>query len=506
MKSSKGFVTIDSYNSLVYKVDKSKFYLSTKIKRSKNDILISYVDNKDLIIDPVELSSNLPDEHLDEIIADKVYEDLRLDPSVEYSISAIKTSLNKDKTKYQAIINDTNALKDRVEPILKKVKYIDYIVPAPLLYKSLYQEKLLDSSLTDMFIFFDNHDTTITFYHKGEYIYSKSIKYSLENIYNRFVEIMQDTKVSRDKFVTILKDSGLKHSNELYRETIIKIMNECFLSINEVDIYVKRAYDIKKVDKIYIDFSWGYLDGVESYVKSYLNSNSNTLSSIYEAMEPSSNISPFHYLMYLSANQLERATLDIPNLTPYPKPKPFTQRIASKLILGFILTIALFMIPIVYSYFIGITLKGQNIILQQKEYKLTRSANIYKKNIKKRREDLKILEKEAEKTSKLFRYKKSELAKVYSKKFNYKLRSEKLAEITNIFKKYDIKSKEIRVINNLYTIEIDAEKEKSITAFVNELTNYFRENIDKINIKEIIYRKKDKMYEGTLDIIFKENV
>ena len=71
----------------------------------------------------------------------------------------------------------------------------DFISPAPLLYKTLYKKEILTDNGTHCFMYFTRHDAFVTIYHNGEYLYSKSIEFSLEKIYERYCELIRNNFV-----------------------------------------------------------------------------------------------------------------------------------------------------------------------------------------------------------------------------------------------------------------------------------------------------------------------
>ena len=501
-RDNNSIITVDIYSSKSYKLTNGKFTIAKNLKSSKNDTIVSYLANRDLIIEPVELSKNLPQEHINDIITDRVYEELRLDPAVEYKIYPVKTALRADNDKYQVLIADKNSLKQTLQPIVKKTKNIDFVIPAPLLYKVLYQNGKLSKDSTDMFIYFGEYDTFITFYHKGEYLYSKSIKFSVQQMYDRFCQLAQDVPLTKEQFRDLLANDGLKNAEDRYRELLISVVNECFLNINDVLIYTKRAYDLQDVKVAYIGFSWGYITGIESYISNYLNLEGKPLSSIYTKEDPKNAIDPMHALMAMSAVESREGLLELANLTPYPKPAPISKRPAGKIMFFSIVTILLFLSPIIYDYFIGLTTQANNVILAKQEAKLTAIVNDYKRKLKQKREEVKALEKAITKISNLYKHKKGELTTVYDKKFKYKLRSEQLALITNVLKGYSVKSRFIDISDTVYKIEVESKDEKEITAFIKELVRKFDKTISNVNIKDIVYQPKDKIYKGVVKLEF----
>ncbi len=497
-------LTIDNYNSSISRYDNGKVSRATKLKRAKNDTVISYVANSDLIIELIELSSNIPQEHIKDVITDKAYEELRLDTAVEYEVYPIKTAIRGDSLKYQALIADVNNIKSTFAELAKKVKYIDYLVPAPLLYKALYQDRLLDDSSTDMFIYFGDYDTFVTFYHKGEFLYSKSINFSLNHIYDRFCQLAQEVPFTKEQFREMLSTNGLKADSKEHRELLIRVFNECFLTINDIIIYLKRSYDISKIKKAFVGFSWGYTDGIEVFFKNYLNIASKPIVTIYSQEDPKLALDPIHSLMRLTAVDLEKESLDLPNLTPYPKPKPFLQRPAGKIIMTFLGISLLGLAPSAYEYIVGLSYNGKNLILEKKERRLTQEANRYKTLLKKKDEEIKSLDKAIDTISKEYNRRRGEITKVYDKKFKYSLKSEQLTLLTDILKKYEIVSSNIRVDGDEYFVEVESDSEKKITTFVKSVVDNFNKDIKNINIEEISFDKENKIYNGTLKVTFQK--
>ncbi len=502
IREKNSIVTIDNYSSRFYRLENGKFTILSKLKRNKKDILISYIANRDLIIEPIELSSHLPQENILDIVTDKVYEELRLDPAIEYGIYPIKTALRSKNSKYQVLIADKNSLKDSFKSVAKRVKDIDYVVPAPLLYKVLYKNSKLSSKYTDMFIYFGDYDTFVTFYHNGEYLYSKSIKFSLSQMYDRFCQLAQEVPLTKEQFRELLENDGLKSAQDSYKELLVRVVNECFLTINDVLIYTKRAYDLQEIKTAYVGFSWGYITGIESYISNYLSLEGKPLSSIYTKEDPKVAIDPMHALMAINALELKGGKLELPNLTPYPKPEPINKRPAGKILFTAAATILLFLIPVVYDYFIGASLNASNLVLEKEEARVTALANRYKILINKKKDEIKALDKAIDKTRKIYLTKKGELENVYSKKFNYKLKSEQLALITKVLKNFSIKSRFIEVSDTLYKIEVESKDDKEITAFIKELVKKFDKSISNVDIKNIAFDSTDRVYKGVLSVEF----
>ena len=502
-RDKRSIIDIDIYRSIQCQYKNGTLQPIKKLRYSKQNASITFIANKDIITGLIEISANLPKEHIKSVIIDKAYEDLQLDPTVEYKIQPIKIRVNRDQDTYQTIIIDKASLKDKLAPVAKKSKIIDYVVAAPLLYKVLYQEKLINSNGCDLFLYFGDNDSSVTFYYKGEYLYSKSIKYSLKDIYNRFCKLANEVPMSEDQFRKFLSQNDSRKGESSHRELLIRVLNECFLSINDILIYTKRAYDIDSVRNAYVMLSWNSQDTLEPYIKNYLNMNAIALSTLLQKrVNFSKDIDPICPLMVLNAQALESGLIELPNLTPYPKPKPITQRPAGKIIALFFIILLLFFTPIIYDFIIGSTIQAKNILLAQEEAKLTAEANNYKKIIAQKKEELKALEKAYTKSKKLYNSKVNEVTEVYNKKFHYQFRSEQLTEITKLLKEHDLYSRNISITDSLYAIELESEDDKKITRFIKNLVQKFDKKITNIDIKDIRLYPNEGLYRGVLKIEF----
>jgi len=502
-KDKSSIIAIDIYRSSKCQFKENNLEVIKKLRHSTKNHTIAYIASKDIITELIEISSSLPKEHIHNAIIDKVYEELQLDPAVEYNIEAVKIKVSGERDKYQAIIVDKNVLKTKLAPIAKKSKIINYVIAAPLLYKAIYQEKIINSSGCDLFIYFGDYDSFVTFYNKGEYLYSKSIKYSLKDIYDRFCKLANEIPMSEEKFREFLANDGIRKGKPTHRELLVRIFNECFLAMNDILIYTRRAYDIESVRNAYVALSWDSQDALEPYVKNYLNLNASTLSTLLEKhIQFNKKIDPICPLMIITAQALESGIVELPNLTPYPKPKPLTQRPAGKILTLFFAVILLFMIPIIYNFIIGSTMQANNALLAKEEAKVTAEANRYKQAISQKKEELKALSQAYEKTKKIYDKKVGEVTEVYNKKFNYQFRSEQLSDVTKLLKEYDLQSRNISITDSLYAIELESKDEKQITAFIKELVQKFDKKISNVDIKDIRFYPKEGLYKGILKIEF----
>jgi len=172
------------------------------------------------------------------------------------------------------------------------------------------------------------------------------------------------------------------------------------------------------------------------------------------------------------------------------------------LISAYIGIVLAFLVPEAYDYFVGLTMQTKNILLAKEEQKLTTLANSYKKKINTRKEEIKALDKSISKISDIYNRKFGQLKNVYDKKFNYKLKSEQIALITEVLKKFDIKSRFIKITDSRYNIEVESKDDKEITQFIKTLVSKFNKDISIVDIDNIKFDESDKLYKGVIYIDF----
>lgn len=123
---------------------------------SKEQYVISYLNTKSFINSNVAVSKNIPEDDIYDAIYNKAYDELGLDQAIMYKIEYIETfnKLDEDNRNFHVFIIDPTVIDDVFKTSVDRVKYIDSIVPSPLLLKSLYVRELIEDSGVHCFIYF----------------------------------------------------------------------------------------------------------------------------------------------------------------------------------------------------------------------------------------------------------------------------------------------------------------------------------------------------------------
>jgi len=388
----KNIVTLNVYSDKKYILKGNMFKPLNKLTYNTANFIASYVNNKDVISTTINVSRNIPSEDLADIIDIKAYEELGLDQATNYVISSLEVASNTgDERRFHIFVAKPDVLDEMFLPVKKITKYIDLIVPAPLLYKAIYRKGILQSSGTHCFIYFTRNDAFITFYKDGEYLYSKSIDYSIEQIYDKYCEIVGE-KVNEKEFYNILETEGLKASKSDYQQNLMKIFSDVFININDIIIYVKRAFELETIDHIFIGAQNGPIIGLDEYSQNYLGLQAADLNFNYNINNDEWYTDQLQFLMLLNSFDYLEDESRVINLSVYPRPPSFVNRASGQFLIATFASISLGLAYPLY-YLIGSYVNDAKIYaLNIENNKLTAEANKYKKLIAERLKKIEVLD------------------------------------------------------------------------------------------------------------------
>jgi len=276
----KNIVTLNAYTGKSYIFKADSFQSLNKLSYNTSNFITSYVSNKDMISTTIELSRSIPQEDIADILEIKAYEELGLDQASHYIISSTEVENGGEEREFHLFVAEPEVLDKLYLPIKQETKYLDLIIPAPLLYKALYKKEILNDNGTHCFMYFTKQDAFVTFYRNGEFLYSKSIEFSLDQMYEKYCEMVGE-QVDEKEFFSILESEGLKATNSNYQQNFMKIFGEIFITINDIIIYTKRAFQLDTIDHMFIGSVQGPIIGLDEYSQNYLGLQSADLSFDY---------------------------------------------------------------------------------------------------------------------------------------------------------------------------------------------------------------------------------
>jgi len=502
IKKYKNIITINPYLNSYYE------YKNQELKNLKNltfndkNFIISYVTNKDMIIASLDIGYSVDEEEIDDTLYMKAYDELGLDEEKEYKISYQKRDSDESSNVYNLFISEPDTINEYFSSILEEIKYVDLIVPAPLLYRTLYTNNILEKQDTHCYIYFTMKDAFVTIYKDGNFIYSKSIEFSLEQIYEKYC-ILVGEKIDEKDFFEVLESEGLKATDSTFQQNLMKLFSEIFLQINDIIIYAKRAYNIESIQKLFLGSVKSPIIGLGDYGYNYLGIPTFNLDFNFDIKNDEWYVDQLQYLMVKSGLDYIQEPHKILNISSYPRPPVFTKRASGQFILSTLLA-SFLAIGIPLAYLVPAYMNEvYNMKLDIDNNKLATEAGKYKKIITEKQKIIKDNQKILKNLNSIFDTKAKTLTAIYSKKVNYKFKSGFLYTFAKDLKKFDLHVENIFSEEDSFTLHLLSSDEKKITKYIKFISKEYFDDIKDIDIKRIELSDKDFAYRGILKVNYK---
>jgi len=495
----KNIITINAYTNISYVLKNDIFKALDKLSYNTSNFITSYLSNKDMINTTVYLSRSIPEEDIADILDIKAYEELGLDQASDYVISSTEVESDEEERKFHIFVAEPEVLEELYLPIKNQTKYIDLVIPAPLLYKVLYKKEILPDSGTHCFIYFTKQDAFVTLYRDGEFLYSKSIEFSLEQIYEKYCEMIGE-KIDENEFFTILESEGLKTTNTDYQQNFMKIFGEVFITINDIIIYAKRAFQLDNVDQLFIGSVQGAIVGLDEYSQNYLGLQSSDLNFDYNINNDEWYTDQLQYLMLLSSFEYMENEESLVNLTMFPRAPSFVNRAGGQFIIATFVAISVGLAyPLVYL--IGSYMNDAKIYtLNIENKKLQAEAKKYKKILGEKKAKMNTLDKQISALNTRYNAKTKTLISIYDKKVNYRLKSGIFHNIAEDLNKFDVNVDRMFGKENTVWISLVSSNDRKLTEVIKYISDKYFNAINQIDIDLIKKDPESNYYKGLLKV------
>jgi hypothetical protein len=498
----KNIVTLNAYTDKKYIFKGDKYKPLNKLSYNTSNFIASYISNKDLISTTVHLSRSIPNEDIADILDIKAYEELGLDQATNYVISSTEVETSAEEREYHIFVAQPEVLDELYLPIKEQTKYIDLIIPAPLLYRALYKKEILQNNGTHCFVYFTKHDAFVTFYTNGEYLYSKSIEFSLEQIYDKYCELVGE-KVDEKEFYSVLESEGLKTAKSEYQQNFMKIFSEVFITINDIIIYTKRAFQLETIDHMFIGSIQGSIIGLDEYSQNYLGLQSADFNFNYNVNNDEWYTDQLQYLMLLNSFDYMEDEESIINLTMYPRAPSFINRASGQFIIS---TFAAISVGLAYPlvYLVGSYINDAKIhVLKDENNKLTMESTKYKKILGAKKKEIAVLDKNIVKVSKIYHGKTKTLTSIYDKKVNYRLKSETFYTVAEDLNKFDVHVDGMYSNKDTIWLSLVSSDDRKLTELIKYISDTHFNELKQIDIELIKKDLKSNYYKGLLKVELK---
>ena len=496
----KNIITLNVFSEKSYIFKDDTFQPLKKLTYNTANFITSYISNKDLITTKVSISRSIPEEDIADILDIKAYEELGLDQANSYVISSYEIENAGEEREYHLFVAEPEELDALFLPIKQETKYVDLILPAPLLYKPLYSKEILNDNNTHCFVYFTQHDASVTLYKDGEYLYSKSIEFSLEQIYDKYCEHIGE-KVDESEFFAILEAEGLKTTNNDYQQNFMKIFGEVFITINDIIIYAKRAFNLETIDQMFIGSERGPIIGLDDYSQNYLGLHSSDFNFNYNVNNEEWYTDQLQYLMLLSSFEYMEDESSFVNLTMYPRAPSFVNRASGQFIIS---TFAAISLSLAYPlmYLVGSYVNDAKIYaLDSENKKLSSESQKYKAILGKKKNEIKALDSKIDNVSNLYSGKTKTLTAIYDKKVNYKLKSGLFHTIAEELDKFDVHVDMISTEGDTLYVSLVSTDDRKFTELIKYISDTHFDDVKEIDIERIEKDPENSYYKGLLKVV-----
>jgi len=504
-KDEQTFSSVISINPYAqeYYIGSANFISKAKDPRyAKEQYAISFLSSKDFLHAQLGISKNIPQEDIHDALAHKAYDELALDQAVEYKIEAIEsfTNLDEENRYFHVFISDPTELDSIFEPTVEKIKYIDTIIPAPLLIKSLYTKELVESHGVDCYVYIQEDDAFLTVYNEQNFLDVKSLKFSLIEMHEKFCELYGE-QIDYEDFCHFLSTENLKTSDSPYLDSILKLYKELFTNINEVLTYTKRRFELDKIDNIYIGSSLYFESKLYEILETEISVKAHLFEFDYGFESNGEYIDQIHQLMYLYALLPEEGKY-LANFSSYHRPPKFLKRSSGKLILFTVASVIIsFAYPVTY-WTLGYMQNVQLSLLENEYNEIHAKKVITEATLKKKRDDLKKVTDLLDAEKKDLQEKKSTLIKIKEIKSGYVMKAKILTAFTKELNTFNVKVRELgyheKENSKKFFFELVAKDSSNITKLLKHLTDIYQDEF-KFDLNKIIYDPETKFYYSRLE-------
>jgi hypothetical protein len=498
----KNVITLNAYANKNYIFKDDSFQPLDKLTYNTSNFITSYVHNKDIITTKINISRSIPEEDVADIIDIKAYEELGLDQANTYIISSMEIENSGEEREFHIFVAEPEQLDEVYLPIKEETKYVDLIIPAPLLYRALYTKEILQDDNTHCFVYFTQTDAFVTVYTNGQYLYSKSIEFSLEQIYDKYCEAIGE-KIDEKEFYTVLESEGLKTTNSDYQQNFMKIFSEVFININDIIIYVKRAFNLDSIDQMFIGSEQGPIIGLDDYSQNYLGLQSTDFNFNYNVINEEWYTDQLQYLMLLASLDYMEDESSFVNLTMYPRPPAFVNRASGQFIIATFAAVSLSLAyPLVYlvgSYVNDAKIYALNI----ENNKLTAESNKYKKILNEKRQQIKVLDEKIKVLTTTYDGKAKTLTSIYDKKVNYRLKSGIFHTFAKELDKFEVNVDKLKSENDTVWLSLVSSDDRKFTEVIKYMSDTHFDEINGIDIERIQKDPASSYYKGLLKVELK---
>jgi uncharacterized membrane protein YhiD involved in acid resistance len=291
-------------------------------------------------------------------------------------------------------------------------------------------------------------------------------------MHERFCELYGE-KIEYEDFIRFLSTQNLKYTESDFKGYILKLYKEIFANINDILTYAKKAFEMEKVEHIYVGSQIEIASKLYEIAEVELSIPTSDFQFDYGFTHDELYVDQIHSLMHITTTLSDEEKY-LCNFSTFHRPPKFIKRESGKFLIALA---ASFFIAFAYpiTYWILTYMQELQIELLQSAYKevhakkTTREANIKSKEAEKEKA-LSLLKIEKDN----YTSKKQTLVKIHDVKVNYPMKAKLITELVTDLNKYTVKMDQIQYNQEedkkQFILHLVASKDKKITHLLEHLT------------------------------------
>ena len=297
-----------------------------------------------------------------------------------------------------------------------------------------------------------------------------------------------------------MESEGLKTTDSVYQKNLMKIFGEVFIAINDIIIYIKRAFKLETIDNVFIGSVRGSIIGLDDYSENYLGLQSADFNFDYHISSDEWYTDQLQYLMLLSSLDYLDNDTSVVNLTMFPRPPSFLNRASGQFIVATVAAISLGLVyPLVYL--VGSYANDAKIFaLKMQNDELTAETNKYKRILAEKKKVIAKLDTQIATLAKTYSSKTKTLKSIYDKKVNYRLKSEMFYMIAEDLNKNGVNVDMVYTKENTLWLSLVSTDDRKLTELIKYISDTHFNEIDVIDIKLIEKDPESAYYKGLLKV------
>jgi len=337
----KGYSSDKNDGNFYIKPEACSFYGNNGIPKQSQEYLkdATYVSNlpvSALYQTTLVVPKDVLIEDIPSIYEEEALNDLALDTNVEYVMKVKKTDSDLGgSVEYDALLAPVSKIDALFEPC--DSKHIDYLIPTPYIFESLFELGHIQKSAIKVIFFIDAHEIFGALYKDGKLSFFRSLNKSLDDLVVYFNESSPE-EIDKTKLLELLKDPKPEFQSALKRVYGI-ISDEC----DDFLTYVKRTQRINDFGAVCLDSE----NGISTDLYDYMTENYGYEFRAFEFRNSlQGELIPCAALRYIEVmhGQIWQ------NFTIFEKPKPLLKRNSVRMALALVASLLLTLTYPLYNY------------------------------------------------------------------------------------------------------------------------------------------------------------